>query len=138
MVDVMTKEQRSNNMKAIKSVSKLEDIVSRSLWKKGFRFRRNTKELFGQPDISIKKYKIVIFIDSCFWHQCPIHGNMPKTNSAFWKKKLERNIERDKEVEAYYKDKGWCIKRIWEHEIKEDLEKVMGNLEELINKQKAK
>ncbi|WP_044338720.1 very short patch repair endonuclease [Rossellomorea aquimaris] len=138
MVDVMTKEQRRNNMKAIKSVSKLEDVVSRKLWKKGFRFRRNAKNLFGKPDISIKKYKVVIFIDSCFWHQCPIHGNLPKTNSSFWKKKLERNVERDKEVNSYYKDKGWKINRVWEHEIKDDLGKVVEELVSFITSAKVK
>src|SRR5699024_10844570 len=99
---------------------------------KGYRFRRNTKDLFGKPDISIKKYKIVIFIDSCFWHQCPIHGNMPKTNVEYWKPKLERNVERDKEVDEYYKQKGWNIKRIWEHEVKKDLEKVVMKLRRLL------
>jgi DNA mismatch endonuclease, patch repair protein len=138
LVDVMTKEQRRNNMKAIKSVSKLEDIVSSELWKKGIRFRRNTKNLFGKPDISIKKYKVVIFIDSCFWHQCPIHGNLPKTNSSFWKKKLDRNVERDKEVNEYYKDSGWKIKRVWEHEIKDDLEKVEKELVVFITSAKIK
>ncbi|MBX9975194.1 very short patch repair endonuclease [Cytobacillus firmus] len=128
MVDVMTKEQRRKNMKAIKSISKLEDIVSSQLWKEGIRFRRNSKYLFGKPDISIKKYKIVIFIDSCFWHQCPIHGNSPKTNTSFWKKKLDRNVERDKEVTEYYKERGWYIKRVWEHEIKKDIEKVVEDL----------
>ncbi|WP_394578734.1 very short patch repair endonuclease [Cytobacillus firmus] len=128
MVDVMTKEQRRKNMKAIKSISKSEDIVSSQLWKEGIRFRRNSKYLFGKPDISIKKYKIVIFIDSCFWHQCPIHGNSPKTNTSFWKKKLDRNVERDKEVTEYYKERGWHIKRVWEHEIKKDIEKVVEDL----------
>lgn len=138
MADVMTKEQRRNNMKAIKSVSKLEDIVSSELWKKGIRFRRNTKNLFGKPDISIKKYKVVIFIDSCFWHQCPIHGNLPKTNSSFWKKKLDRNVERDREVNEYYKGAGWKIKRVWEHEIKDDLEKVVKELVVFITSVKIK
>lgn len=128
MADMMTPEQRRKNMQAIRSVSKLESIVSRELWHKGYRFRRNTKDLFGKPDISIKKYKIVIFIDSCFWHQCPIHGNMPKTNMEYWKPKLERNIERDKEVDEYYRDKEWNIKRIWEHEIKSDFENVIQDL----------
>ncbi|MCC3646860.1 very short patch repair endonuclease [Cytobacillus oceanisediminis] len=137
MVDVMTKEQRRKNMKAIKSISKLEDIVSSQLWKEGIRFRRNSKYLFGKPDISIKKYKIVIFIDSCFWHQCPIHGNSPKTNTSFWKKKLDRNVERDKEVTEYYKERGWYIKRVWEHEIKKDIEKVVEDLVIFITSAKA-
>ncbi|MHA7136607.1 very short patch repair endonuclease [Rossellomorea arthrocnemi] len=138
MADVMTKEQRRKNMKAIKSVSKLESVLSTELWKKGFRFRRNSKTLFGKPDISIKKYKTVIFIDSCFWHQCPIHGNMPKTNTEFWKKKLKRNIERDKEVNHYYTEKGWHLKRVWEHEIKEDLDVVVKDLSRVIMEAKAK
>lgn len=65
MPDTHTKEQRIKNMKAIKSQSTLENKVSKALWKKGYRFRKNTK-LFGKPDISIQKYKVVIFIDSCF------------------------------------------------------------------------
>ncbi len=102
MTDVLTKEQRRKNMQAIKSKSKLEDKVTKELWRRGYRFRKNTRNLFGKPDISIKKYKVVIFIDSCFWHSCPIHGNSPKTNSEFWIKKLNRNRERDEEVNRYY------------------------------------
>ena len=138
MADMMTPEQRRKNMQAIRSISKLESIVSKELWNKGYRFRRNTKDLFGKPDISIKKYKIVIFIDSCFWHQCPIHGNMPKTNVEYWKPKLERNVERDKEVDEYYKQKGWNIKRIWEHEVKKDLEKVVMEVAKIIDKTRVK
>ncbi|WP_339181049.1 very short patch repair endonuclease [Oceanobacillus sp. FSL W7-1293] len=133
MTDVMTKEQRRKNMKAIKSVSKLESIVSKELWQKGFRFRKNSKDLFGSPDISIKKYKVVIFIDSCFWHQCPLHGNIPKSNTEFWEKKLRRNKERDKEVNEHYEKREWHVKRVWEHEIKNDLEKVIRDLVTFIN-----
>lgn len=136
MADMMTPEQRRKNMQAIRSISKLESIVSKELWHKGYRFRRNTKDLFGKPDISIKKYKIVIFIDSCFWHQCPIHGNMPKTNVDFWKSKLTRNVERDREVDEYYKENEWYIKRIWEHEIKNNIETVIRDLGNFIDIQK--
>lgn len=102
LADKITIEQRSSNMKAIKSVSKLENKVSRALREKGIRFRKNTK-LFGKPDIAIQ---IAIFIDSCFWHLCPIHYNMPKSNWNYWIKKLTRNKERDKEVNDYYKENG--------------------------------
>lgn len=132
MTDVMTSEQRTKNMKAIKSISKLETIVAKELWKNGIRYRRNSKKLFGKPDISIQKYKVVIFIDSCFWHQCPLHATMPKSNTGFWKKKLERNVERDQEVNEYYRKNGWNIKRIWEHEIKNDLNKVVEELVDFI------
>jgi len=135
-VDVLTKEQRKRNMKAIKSISKLEKVVSGGLWAKGYRFRRNSKDLYGRPDISIKKYKIVIFIDSCFWHQCPLHGNIPKTNTDFWQEKLDKNKVRDQIVNQHYKEKGWVIHRVWEHEIKNDLDRVINELSGLIDTEK--
>jgi DNA mismatch endonuclease, patch repair protein len=128
MSDNMTPAQRRKNMQAIKSVSKLEQVVASALWNKGYRFRRNTRTLFGKPDISIKKYSVVIFIDSCFWHSCPVHGNMPKTNQKFWEEKLLRNKRRDEEVTNFYTEKGWNILRIWEHEFKEDLDLAVNNI----------
>ena len=132
----MTKEQRRKNMQAIRSQSKLENRVSRELWKRGFRFRKNDKSLFGKPDISIKKYKIVIFIDSCFWHGCEIHGNRPKSNQEYWDKKLARNKERDAEVREYYLNNNWHFKRMWEHELKEDFDKAIDSLARFIQQSK--
>ena len=132
MTDRITREQRSQVMKSIKGQSLLENEVSKALWHKGVRFRKNVRSLFGNPDISIKKYKIVIFIDSCFWHACPIHGNTPKSNTDFWSDKLKRNKERDLEVNAYYKDKGWSVIRIWEHELKDDFDGVIEKLIQVI------
>ncbi|MEI4529063.1 DNA mismatch endonuclease Vsr [Priestia megaterium] len=128
MADNMSKEQRRKNMQAIRSQSKLENRVSRELWNRGIRFRKNDKSLFGKPDISIKKYKVVIFIDSCFWHACELHGNRPKSNQEYWDKKLFRNKQRDAEIIEFYNQKGWYLKRVWEHEIKEDLKQVVDNL----------
>lgn len=133
MADIMSKEDRSRNMKSIRAQSKLENSVSRELWKRGHRFRKNVRSLYGTPDIAIKKYKIVIFIDSCFWHHCPIHGKIPKSNREFWTKKLMRNKMRDEEVNVYYKEKGWHIKRVWEHEIREDFDKVVDELSDFIH-----
>ncbi|MGG3805401.1 hypothetical protein [Metabacillus fastidiosus] len=79
-------------MQVIRSQSKLENEFSRVLWKRELRFRKNVKSLFGKPEIAIKKYKIAIFIDSCFWHVCPLHGNRPKSNQKYWDKKLERKL----------------------------------------------
>ncbi|MER2170813.1 MAG: very short patch repair endonuclease [Psychrobacillus psychrodurans] len=134
MADKISPEVRSRNMRAIRSQSKMENRLPKELWKKGIRFRKNAKTLFGKPDISIKKYKIVIFVGSCFWHVCPIHGNRPKSNQEFWDKKLLRNQERDREVTEYYLEKGWHIKRIWEHEIKKDINQVVDELVDFINK----
>ncbi|UOO43814.1 very short patch repair endonuclease (plasmid) [Priestia megaterium] len=136
MADTVSKETRRKNMQAIRSQSQLENIVSKELWKKGFRFRKNAKGLFGKPDISIKKYKVAIFIDSCFWHACPLHGTKPKSNQEYWDKKFDRNKKRDIEVNTYYKLNGWHVKRIWEHEIKLDLQLVVNEIADFIEKAK--
>lgn len=88
MADIMTKEQRSKTMGAIRAQSKLENLFSKKLWNSGLRFRKNVRKLKGTPDIAIQKYKIVIFVDSCFWHGCPVHFKRPKSNQEFWDKKL--------------------------------------------------
>jgi len=132
MTDNMSKENRTKTMKAIRSQSKLENQITKELWRRGYRFRKNAKTLFGKPDISIKKYKIVIFIDSCFWHVCPIHSNEPKSNQDYWEKKLLRNQQRDNEVNNYYISNGWNVKRIWEHEIKKDLNGVVEDIADFI------
>lgn len=134
MADKISPEERSRIMGKIRAQSKLENRLSKELWKRGIRFRKNTRSLFGTPDISIKKYKIVIFVDSCFWHVCPVHGNRPKSNQEFWDKKLLRNQERDREVTNYYLEKGWYLKRVWEHEIKKDINQVVDDLVDFINK----
>lgn len=129
MTDTFSKEKRSQNMKAIRSKgSSLEKNITKELWKRGFRFRKNVKKLTGCPDIAIQKYKIVIFIDSCFWHFCPIHGKIPSSNVEYWKKKLKRNKARDIEVTKHYQALGWKIYRIWEHELREDF---TGSIEKI-------
>lgn len=131
MTDRVSKEIRSKNMSAVRSKrTKLEDKVANALWRKGVRFRRNVPDLWGKPDLAIKKYKIVIFIDSCFWHGCPLHGSIPQTNVDFWMEKLKKNIKRDKEITHCYVEENWHIKRIWEHDLKCDFE---GTIDELLN-----
>lgn len=98
--------------------SKIEIEFRKKLWKAGFRYRKNATKYFGKPDLILPKYKTAIFIDSCFWHSCKKHGSAPETRKGFWKRKLERNVERDKEVSRHYKKIGWQIFRIWEHQFK--------------------
>lgn len=138
-MDIHTKEQRSKNMKAIRSTgTSLERKVTNELWNRGYRFRKNFKKLMGAPDISIKKYKIVIFIDSCFWHSCPRHGSMPSSNIEYWEKKLQRNVKRDKIVNQYYEDLCWNILRIWEHDLKNNFEDTIMNIIHFIENSKKK
>lgn len=129
MVDRLSKEQRSKLMQAVKGKNTLlESKVTKELWHKGIRFRKNVKSLPGKPDIAIKKYKIAIFIDSCFWHGCPSHCKIPKSNVEYWTSKIQRNIQRDLEISEYYKTIGWTVFRIWEHELKDDFEGVINKI----------
>ncbi|SED07104.1 very short patch repair endonuclease [Paenibacillus sp. GP183] len=138
MTDNLSSEERRKNMSAIRSThSKLENRISRALWQRGFRFRRNVKNLLGKPDIAIKKYKIVIFVDSCYWHGCEIHGSLPKSNEDYWITKLERNKQRDLKVTHYYLSMGWSILRLWEHQFKKDcFEQTMDQLCSFISQSK--
>lgn len=129
MTDVLSKEQRRKNMQAIRAKeTALEIMVRKELWKKGIRYRKNVRDLMGVPDIAIKKHKLVIFLDSCYWHGCPEHGVMPKSNREFWEKKIKRNIERDTEVTSYYRSRNWTILRFWEHEVKQDLDGIIDRI----------
>lgn len=89
-VDNLTKEQRRKNRQADHSQTQLENLVSKALWHEVIRFRKKTKGLYDKLDISIKKFKVVIFIDSCFWHSCPIHGSKPLSNQKYWKKTFKK------------------------------------------------
>ncbi|MCY8799527.1 very short patch repair endonuclease [Bacillus spizizenii] len=137
-MDKMSKESKSNVMKSIKSVSQLENLVASALWNRGYRFRRNTKSLFGKPDLSIKKYKVVIFIDSCFWHFCPVHGRIPKSNTDYWNAKYIKNKTRDEEVNTFYRENNWNILRVWEHEFKEDFDFAIDTIAHFIEQSKRK
>lgn len=120
-MDNLTKEQRHKNMVNIKNKNtKPEELVRKYLFSKGLRYRKNVKTLPGCPDLVFPKYKTIVFINGCFWHQ---HENcryavMPKTNKEYWKKKLKRNIERDKSVQQELIKLGWNIITVWECELK--------------------
>lgn len=138
MADNVSRETRSKMMRSIRSVSRLEDRISKQLWRLGLRFRRNARTLPGKPDIAIKKYKIAIFIDSCFWHSCPEHRVMPKSNVEFWEKKFEANKRRDEKVNGYYLSNGWHLLRIWEHDFKSDFDATVRKIHDFIIDCKAK
>ena len=98
-MDNHSKKVRSYNMSRIRSTnSKPEDIVRKYLFSKGLRYRKNVKTLPGKPDVVLKKYKTVIFVNGCFWHghQGCKYFVMPKSNTEYWNKKITGNVERDK------------------------------------------
>lgn len=132
MADIFTREKRSEVMSRVRSKdSKLEVEFRKCLWKAGYRYRKNSTKHYGKPDLVLTKYRIVVFIDSCFWHGCKRHGTIPKTRSKFWTKKISRNIERDRAVTRYYENKDWILIRCWEHEIN-TIEKIDDATEKLI------
>ena len=132
MADVMTPEQRSRCMAAIKGKdTKPELIVRKYLFSRGLRFRVQVRKLPGKPDIVLPKYKTAIFVNGCFWHGhegCK-YFRLPKSNVEFWKEKIERNIERDKESMQALFDLGWKVVRVWECELRNK-----ANREETLNK----
>jgi DNA mismatch endonuclease, patch repair protein len=86
-------------------------------------WRRRSK-VFGKPDFVFPKQRVVVFVDGCFWHNCPKHGTLPATNSEFWQRKLQRNFERDRVVNRQLKNAGWRIVRVWQHDLKEPVRVV--------------
>lgn len=120
-MDDLTTEQRHVNMSHIQSKNtKPEMIVRKYLFSKGFRYRVNDKRYPGHPDIVLPKYKTVIFINGCFWHQHPNckYASIPKTNKEYWIPKLQKNVERDKLNYKKLSKLGWNVIVIWECELK--------------------
>lgn len=135
MTDTISKSQRSKIMSSVRSKdTKIEVAFRKALWQKGFRYKKNSAKHFGKPDIILKKYETVIFLDSCFWHGCQKHFRMPATRKKYWEEKIERNKQRDKEVNRYYKKLGWKIFRIWEHDIDCNCDKNIKKIVKWLNK----
>ncbi len=132
-MDKLTKEQRRKNMQAVKSSgTKIEVALGQALWAKGYRYRKNNKKVFGKPDFTFKKHKIAIFVDGEFWHgkDWNIRKYDHKTNQEFWYKKIQRNIERDKEVNSELKKQGWTVIRFWGNEVKKNIDECVRIIEE--------
>lgn len=136
-MDVLTPQQRHNNMSSIHSKdTKPEVLVRKFLWNRGFRYRLNNPRLPGHPDIVLRKYRTCVFVNGCFWHGhdgCK-YFRLPKTNTEFWKKKIERNKERDKEEQVKLAQMGWHCITVWECELKADKrEKALESLAFTLN-----
>lgn len=132
MTDVHTPEQRSFNMSRIRSRDTKPELLLRSeLWRRGYRYRLKSS-LPGKPDIVFHRQRLAIFVDGCFWHGCPKHFQLPKTRSEFWRKKIESNRQRDKEINALLKSCGWNVYRVWEHRSSQrtarDIARLIDNL----------
>ncbi len=135
----MTEEQRSYNMSRIKGKdTSIERILSRALWRRGLRFRKNSSSVYGHPDISIKKYRIAIFCDGDFWHGYDWENrkNSIKSHRDYWIPKIERNIEKDVEVNHVLHGMGYTVIRLWEHEIRKDADDAADMIMRIVNEKK--
>jgi len=115
-MDNLTKQQRRRCMRANKRAGTRPELIVPYLFR-NLDFGYQPK-MHGHPDFADIKKKVVIFIDGCFWHKCPLHFKPPKTNTEYWLNKINKNVERDKAVTAYYKSIHWRVIRMYEHEVK--------------------
>jgi len=118
-----TKEQISYNMRQVKNKdSAIELALRKELWNRGLRYRKNVKTVYGKPDIAFIGKKVAVFCDSEFWHgyAWEITQDDFQSKRDFWIPKIERNIQRDKEVNEKLRSEGWIVLRFWGREIKRD------------------
>lgn len=115
-MDVHSKSVRSYNMSRIRRTKTQPELKLRKMLEYlGFTYQ--PKGVYGKPDFANKKIKVAIFVDGCFWHKCPIHYRVPKSNKAYWIPKTAQNVKRDGKVNLYLKSTDWRVIRIWEHDI---------------------
>lgn len=134
-MDNHTKEQRHRNMQAVKNKgSKIEVSLQKELWHRGLRYRKNVKTVSGKPDIAFIGKKVAVFCDSEFWHGYDWVNKSKeiKSNRDFWIPKIERNMERDREVNEELIDEGWIVLRFWGNEIKKDLHGCADQIEKAV------
>lgn len=110
--------KRMSNIKLKKGSS--EVALGKELWHRGIRYEYNYKKLPGSPDITIKKYKIAVFIDGEFWHgkDWKSRKTRLKSNTTYWISKIEENISRDKKNDQLLKELGWTVLHFWDKEVK--------------------
>jgi DNA mismatch endonuclease (patch repair protein) len=127
-VDSLTKTQRSQLMSRVRQRgTALEMRLRAALRETGLAYRTNVR-LPGTPDIVLTNSRIAVFVDGCFWHGCPKHGTMPKTNTTFWRHKIKRNRQRDAEVDGALRGLGWKSVRVWEHDLRASPASVVRRL----------
>lgn len=130
-----TQEQISHNMRQVKNKnSQIELILRKTLWSRGLRYRKNVTSIFGKPDIAFKSKKVAVFCDSEFWHgfDWDHRKHDIKSNEEFWIAKIERNMQRDREVTEKLTSDGWIVLRFWGNDIKKNTEQCADIIEKAV------
>ena len=128
---VPSSPEASRRMAATRGANNRADRLLRSaLHRRGLRFWTQRRLISGSTrtvDIVFPCARLAVFVDGCFWHDCPIHGSRPKANADWWRRKIARNVERDRDTDRLLRELGWRILRIWEHE---GAEEAAGRVED--------
>lgn len=139
MADAMSPGLRSELMSRIRSSGNLTTEVAMVRIMRLHRisgWRRQAKLFSFRPDFVFRRERVVVFVDGCFWHACPIHGTRPKSNVDFWDAKLDRNVARDRRADRELSDSGWKVVRFWEHSVKRDPSLCTEELEAILASRK--
>jgi len=132
-MDDLSSEDRHKNMQNIRSKDTIPELlVMNELKRRKIYFAKYVDKIFGTPDIVFRRKKIIVFIDSDFWHCNPKKFIMPVTNANYWKKKIQKNIERDKLVNKILRKNGWQVIRFWESDIKKDTNKIVNKIVKML------
>ena len=135
-MDNLNKEQRKKNMQHIRSKNTIpEKMIAKELRKRKIYFVQNDERVFGKPDFVFRRKKVVVFIDSDFWHVNPERFIMPKSNIEYWTQKIERNKRRDIEVNIRLLHEGWRVIRLWEYDVKKSFEESINIIYKAIGKE---
>lgn len=111
-----------------------EVALRRALWAAGIRgYRLHTRAVPGRPDIAFGRAKLAIFVHGCFWHGCPKHSHVPKSNAKFWEEKFARNRARDTRKEAELRAAGWKVMTFWEHDVTTRLSQVVARIQRALS-----
>ncbi len=130
-----TTAEVSRIMASIKGTeTRPETLLRKNLWKQGLRNYRKYPKLPGRPDLCFPAPKVVIFVDGCFWHGCPLHCRFPKKNSEYWTEKITCNQKRDIRVDEELRSRGFTVMRIWEHDINQDVLQVIQKIKSFLGR----
>ena len=135
-MDNRTPEQRKKNMQAVKNKdSQIEIILRKALWQRGIRYRKNVNKIYGCPDIAFIKKRIAVFCDSEFWHGYDWENQKDRigTRRDYWIPKIERNMERDREVNSELESMGYTVLRFWGKELKKNLSECADRIESVLS-----
>jgi DNA mismatch endonuclease (patch repair protein) len=134
-MDDLSKEDRRKNMQNIRSKNTIPELlVMNELKRRRIYFAKHVDKIIGKPDIVFRCKKLVVFIDSDFWHFNPKLFIMPKSNIVYWENKINGNIKRDKYVNRELKKNGWKVLRFWESDIKKNPKKIVQKIIDTKNK----